>query len=84
MIRSCYQRKQGQPPPFVALKAVAHKLARACYHVVRTQVPFELNRAVKSVWGGVGSSQRGWGTTPHSRLAPAATPLVLPRHQRGD
>jgi hypothetical protein len=29
----------------VALKAVAHKLARACYHMLRDQVPFQVTRA---------------------------------------
>jgi transposase len=29
----------------VGLKAVAHKLARAYYHVLRDQVPFDLRRA---------------------------------------
>lgn len=29
----------------VAIKAVAHKLARACYYVLRDQVPFEVNKA---------------------------------------
>ena len=30
---------------FVALKAVAHKLARACYHILRDLVPFQVTRA---------------------------------------
>ena len=45
VIRSFYQRKQARTHPLVAVKAVAHKLARACYHVLRDQVPFELSRA---------------------------------------
>jgi transposase len=45
VIRSFYQRKQARTHPLVALKAVAHKLARACYHMLRNQVPFELTRA---------------------------------------
>jgi transposase len=45
VIRNFYQRKQTRTHPLVALKAVAHKLARACYHILREQVPFELHRA---------------------------------------
>lgn len=45
VIRNFYQRKQARTHPLVALKAVAHKLARACYHVLREQVPFDLHRA---------------------------------------
>lgn len=44
-IRAYYQRKQTRTHPLVALKAVAHKLARACYHMLREQVPFDLHRA---------------------------------------
>ena len=29
----------------VAPKTVAHKLARACYHMLREQVPFDMSRA---------------------------------------
>lgn len=45
VIRTYYQRKQARTHPLVALKAVAHKLARACYHMLREQVPFNLHRA---------------------------------------
>jgi transposase len=45
VIRTYYQRKQARTHPLVALKAVAHKLARACYHMLREQVPFDLFRA---------------------------------------
>lgn len=45
VIRTYYQRKQARTHPLVALKAVAHKLARACYHMLREQVPFNLSRA---------------------------------------
>lgn len=44
-VRRYYQRKAARAHPLVALKAVAHKLARACYHVLRDQVPFEVSRA---------------------------------------
>ena len=45
VIRGFYQRKHARAHSLVALKAVAHKLARACYHVLREQVPFDLHRA---------------------------------------
>jgi len=45
VIRSFYQRKQARTHPLVALKTVAHKLARACYYILREQVPFDLHRA---------------------------------------
>jgi len=39
----------GQPTSVltgvVAIKAVAHKLARACYYVLRDQVPFDIKKA---------------------------------------
>jgi len=39
-----YERKRAKTNGIVALKAVAHKLARACYHMLREQQPFELKR----------------------------------------
>jgi transposase len=44
-IRQFYQRKQAKTNVFVALKAVAHKLARACYYIMRDAVPFDVTRA---------------------------------------
>ena len=44
-IRRFYQRKKAQKNTFVALKATAHKLARACYYIMRDQVPFDAERA---------------------------------------
>ena len=32
-------------PQDVAIKAVAHKLARACYHVMKDSQPFDVARA---------------------------------------
>jgi len=47
MIRSYYQRKQARTKRIVALKAVAHKLARACYHVIKEDVAFDVVRAFR-------------------------------------
>jgi hypothetical protein len=44
-IRRFHQRKKAKTNGVVAVKAVAHKLARACYHVLKDQVPFEEARA---------------------------------------
>jgi transposase len=44
-VRRYYQRKQARTKRLVALKAVAHKLARACYHVIKEDVSFDLGRA---------------------------------------
>lgn len=44
-VRRYYQRKQAKKNGIVAIKAIAHKLARACYHVLKNQVPFEEARA---------------------------------------
>lgn len=44
-IRRFYQRKKAKTNGIVAIKATAHKLARACYHVLKDQVPFEETRA---------------------------------------
>jgi len=40
-----YQRKLSKTNKFVAMKAVAHKLARACYYIMRDQVPFDATKA---------------------------------------
>jgi transposase len=42
--RRFYQRKKARKNTAVAVKAVAHKLARACYHVLRDQVEFDEER----------------------------------------
>jgi transposase len=42
--RRFYERKKSRTNRIVALKAVAHKLARACYHILREQQPFDVQR----------------------------------------
>jgi transposase len=39
-----YQRKRAQKNGALATKALAHKLARVAYHVMRNQEPFQLER----------------------------------------
>ena len=43
-VQRFYQRKQATRPLKVALKAVAHTLARACYDMMRDLVPFEVHK----------------------------------------
>ncbi len=42
--KSYYQRKAAKTKRVVALKAVAHKMARACYFVIKNQEPFDSKR----------------------------------------
>ena len=44
-IKGYYQRKMSKTKRVIAIKAVAHKLARACYHVLTDKVPFDVERA---------------------------------------
>ena len=39
-----YQRKKRKTNGIVAIKAVAHKLAPACYPMLREQKPFDVQR----------------------------------------
>ena len=45
VIRRWYQKKLASSLEVVAIKAVAHKLARACYHVMKFGKPFEVSQA---------------------------------------
>lgn len=44
-IKSFYQRKKAKSHGVLALKAVAHKLCRACYHIIKDQVAFDVAKA---------------------------------------
>jgi transposase len=44
-IKRWYQKKCAHSLSVVAIKAVAHKLARACYHVMKSGEPFDVSRA---------------------------------------
>ena len=44
-IKSFDQRKKAKSKAVVAIKAVAHKLCRACYYIMRDQVPFNITKA---------------------------------------
>ena len=44
-IRRYAQKKTAKKNKVIAIKAVAHKLARACYFILKNQVPFDVERA---------------------------------------
>lgn len=44
-IKRWYQKKCASSLSVVAIKAVAHKLARACYHVIKDGTPFDAAKA---------------------------------------
>lgn len=45
MIKSFYQRKKAKSKTVVAIKAVAHKLCRACYYIMKDGVAFNITKA---------------------------------------
>jgi transposase len=45
VINRYYQRKRARTNGVVAIKTVAHKLARACYHMLREGSDFDVDRA---------------------------------------
>ena len=44
-IKTFYQKKKAKTNGIIATKAVANKLARACYHILKHQVPFDVNKS---------------------------------------
>jgi len=45
IVKRYYQRKTVKTNATIAKKTVAHKLARACFYVLRDQVEFDANKA---------------------------------------
>jgi transposase len=39
-----YERKKARTNNVVAIKALAHKLARACFHILKERKPFDVTR----------------------------------------
>ena len=39
-----YERKKAKTKNVIAIKALAHKLARACYHILKEGKPFDVKR----------------------------------------
>jgi len=44
-IKSFYQKKRNKSSRALAIKAVAHKLCRACYYIMKDQVAFDVTKA---------------------------------------
>jgi transposase len=44
-VQRFYQRKEAKSHMMLARKAVAHKLSRACYYLMRDLVPFDVHKA---------------------------------------
>ena len=44
-IKGYYQRKKAKTNNVIAIKTVAHKLARACFFIMRDRVPFDIDKA---------------------------------------
>jgi transposase len=44
-IRRFHERKKARNNGIVAIKTVAHKLARAAFYILRDQAPFDVQRA---------------------------------------
>jgi transposase len=44
-IKGFYQKKKSKSNGIVAIKAVAHKLCRACYYIIKDRVPFDITKA---------------------------------------
>jgi transposase len=44
MAKRYYDRKRARSHPMVARRALANKLSRACFYILRDQVPFESRR----------------------------------------
>ncbi|WP_200253951.1 hypothetical protein [Thiococcus pfennigii] len=44
-IKRYYQRKRARTNGVIAIKTVAHKLARACFYILRDQVRFDVTKA---------------------------------------
>ena len=44
-VKKYYQKKMAKTNHVIAIKTVAHKLARACFYVLRDQVDFDVKKA---------------------------------------
>ncbi len=44
VIKKYYQKKASKTNKVIAIKTIAHKLARACYYIMRDGVPFDLTK----------------------------------------
>jgi len=68
-----YERKKRKTNTVVAIKALAHKLCRACYYMMKDNVAFDIEKIfgkpIKSLNKGYGSkSKRGLATKPNAPI----------------
>ena len=59
-----YERKKAKANTALATKALAHKLARACYHILKEQEPFDMSRCFAWPMTKTGRVNNGTGTKP--------------------
>ena len=73
-----YERKKARTNPIVARKALAHKLARACFHILKEHKPFDVTRCkfVPNHWTHCGTNVLPGRHVPPGRKAPVAPPLA--------
>ena len=45
IIKKYYQRKKAKTNQIIAIKTIAHKLARACYYIIREGVTFDVSKS---------------------------------------
>jgi transposase len=62
-IRAWYNRKASRTNRMVVHRALAHKLSRAAYHILRDHVPFNKGRCIGYTTGVGGDSGNGVGKT---------------------
>lgn len=81
-IRRFFERKQARTHRVVALKTVAHKLARAGYYGMHDRVPFQIQLAFGSMWADAADPQNRSGPVPASlsgrRHLPSSDPADAP------
>jgi transposase len=63
LVRSWYNRKAAKTNMMVARTALAHKLARAAYHMMKEEAPFDQNRLFGCSVGPGGETDKGVGKT---------------------
>ena len=61
-----YERKKAKTNTAVATKALAHKLARACYHMLKENKPFDVTRCFACVLTAAASPVRGLEHQPRA------------------
>jgi len=71
-----YERKKMKTNNLIALKALAHKLSRACYYIMKQGVPFDENKIFSLGLSGTVNQREGWLITSRPDWAVSFT-LIL-------